>query len=85
MASRIVFCWIRKPGLVPDSTSYHVPHSSTYSPTFFAGSYLSMIAACLLTISSILSVFFSVMIQSASLNCSAGPLFFVSKLPEGRV
>ena len=73
-ASRIVFCCTRNPGLVPGVGSYHVPHSSTMSPTFFSGSYLSMMAECLEIMSSIRSVWPRVAIQSDSSNAVAEPL-----------
>ena len=55
-ASRRLFCWTRKPGWLPGSGAYHAPHSSTTRPIFFSGSYLSMMAACVATMSSIWSV-----------------------------
>ena len=47
IASRMVFCWYRKPGFVSGSTWNQVPHSSTIRPTRFDGSYRSMIFACI--------------------------------------
>jgi hypothetical protein len=46
MASRMVFCWNRKPGFVPSSTSHQVPHSSSTMPNRFSGSCTSITAAC---------------------------------------
>jgi hypothetical protein len=56
MASRKLFCWTRKPGLVPGSGAYQAPHSSTTRATLFCGSYLSIMAECLLIRSSIAKV-----------------------------
>ena len=36
-ASRTLFCWARKPGVVPGSCAYQAPHSSTARATFFFG------------------------------------------------
>src|SRR3954454_6995476 len=57
IASRILFCWTRKPGLLPGNGAYQLPHSSTTSATFFCGSYLSMMAEYLLIRPSIVKVF----------------------------
>ena len=43
-ASRMIFCWYKNPGLVPGSTLYQLPHSSTIMPICLSGSYWSMIA-----------------------------------------
>src|SRR5690349_6170184 len=55
IASRSEFCWNKKSLFVPGSGAVQIPHSSTTSAFFFWGSYLSMMAECLDTISSILS------------------------------
>src|SRR3954470_24956798 len=73
-ASRRLFCWYKKPGLVPGSTSVQMPHSSTNKATLFALSYLSMMAECLITNSSMRKQFFMVLKYSFSSNCLAEPL-----------
>ena len=82
-ASRKLFCWYRKPGLVPGSTSVHIPHSSTTRATFLSGSYLSMMAECLVTSSSIFSVLTMVLKYSFSSKLVADPL--CPQLPVGTV
>ena len=62
-ASRSVFCCCRKPGLVPGSGAYQVPHSSTTRATFFSGSYLSITALWRVIRSSIRSASDKVWIQ----------------------
>src|SRR5215467_4818221 len=68
IASRRLFCWTRNPGLLPGKGAYQAPHSSTTSATFFWGSYLSMMAECLLIRSSISSVDLRICAYSASPN-----------------
>lgn len=53
---------------MPGNGAYQVPHSSTTRATFLAGSYLSMIALCLVISSSITKVRDKVWIHAASSN-----------------
>ncbi|MNT03047.1 hypothetical protein D3C72_1375660 [compost metagenome] len=82
-ASRKLFCWNRKPVLVPGSTSYQVPHSSTYKPVFFEGSFLSMAAILFLIKLSMRRVRLRVEIHSFSPKPVAAPFF--SQTPVGTV
>ena len=73
-ASRIVFCWYRKPGLVPGSTSNQVPHSSTTRPSFFSGQTRRMMRPWFSTISSMRIAWRSASYSSQRLNSVALPL-----------
>src|SRR5436305_8105810 len=68
IASRMLFCWTRKPGLLPGNGAHQLPHSSTTSATFFCGSYLSMMAECCLIRLSMSSVDFRICAYSVSPN-----------------
>ena len=66
IASRMLFCCTRNPGLLPGSGAYQPPHSSTTSATFLSGSYLSMMAECLLIRPSISKVDLRIWLYSVS-------------------